>query len=198
MPRDLPRTTRLADRGTPVRIMVVGPRIGGPALSERKRSRLLQAFEKRLPGIDFDIVDEGRGALPAAQGFESMRDEIATVKPDLVLWQVGTSDALNHSDTEALGRTLVQAAEWLRAQSIDLIVVDPPFVPNVGHEKLYARIVGKIDQVSTDSNINLVRRYAATQHLDQERRKARGSDAAPPVNCLPDLVAEAVYRSVMR
>ncbi|MCZ8104397.1 MAG: hypothetical protein O9972_41685 [Burkholderiales bacterium] len=201
MPGDLSRTVRLADRGTAVRIMVVGPRIGGPSFSEKKRNRLLQALEKKLPGMDFDLVDEGRGAVPAAKGFEAMREEFATIRPDLVLWQVGTPDALNHADPEALGRTLVQAAEWLRAQSIDLILIDPPFVPNVVHEPLYARIVGKIGEVSAQSNINLLRRYAATQHLDNERRKKPASDAvdAPPQqSCLPDLVAEAIYRAVMR
>lgn len=200
LPGDLPRTGRLVDRGTPVRVMVVGPRIGGPALSEKKRNKLLQALERKLPGMDFDLVDEGRGAVPAARGFEEMRDEIAKIQPDLVLWQVGTPDALAYSDPEALGRTLVQAAQWLRAQSIDLILIDPPFVPNVGHEPLYARIVGKIQQVSTQSNINLLRRYAATQHLDNERRKQPPavSDATPPPSCLPDLVAEAIYKAVMR
>ncbi|MHB2167858.1 hypothetical protein [Alsobacter sp. R-9] len=200
MPGELPRTVRLVDRGTPLRILVVGPRIGGPSLSERKRSRLLHELERRLPGTDVELIDEGRGgAVPAARSFEAMREEIARVKPDLVLWQVGTPDALQHADPEALGRTLVQAAEWLRSHAIDLILIDPPFVPNVGHETLYARIVGKIEQVSAQSNINLLRRYAATQHLDQQRRRTAQSDATEaPQMCLPELVAEAITRAVTR
>ena len=198
--RHVPREVNLAERGTPVRIMVVGPRIGGQSLSERKRSRLMQALEQRLPGTDFDIVDEGGAALPVAQGFEAMRDEIAAAKPDLVLWQVGTPDALNHADPELLGRKLVQAAEWLRGQSIELILIDPPFVPNVGHEKLYARVVGKIDQITTDWSINLVRRYAATQQFNQSRNPRDGQQDAhmSSSRCLPQLIAEAVQRVVSR
>jgi hypothetical protein len=200
----LPLTAKLVDRGNePLRILVIGPKIGGPSLSERKRSRLIQALERRLPGVPVDLVDEGRGAVPAARGFEAMRDEVARVSPDLVLWQVGTLDALAGADPEVFGRIIENAAEWLRDRSIDLILIDPPFVPNVGHEPLYWRIVGKIGEVSDRSRINLLRRYAATQHLDNERRKVPGamSDAgSPPVHhaCMPDIVADAIYKAVTR
>lgn len=203
---DLPRTENRLDRGgEPLRILVLGPRIGGPSLSERKRNRLLSELERRLPGTSVEIVDEGRGAVPAARGFESMRDEVARVKPDLVLWQVGTLESLAASDTDALGRIIENAADWLKSRSIDLILIDPPFVPNVGHETLYWKVVGKIGEVSDRSRINLLRRYAATQHLDQERRKQPASQAAavetvpsPHQACLPELVAEAIQRAVAR
>lgn len=198
LPQDLSRTERLVDRDRPVRIFVLGPAIGGPQLVERRRTRLQQELERRLPGVAFEFLDEGQSAGFAWDDFSRIRQEVARAEPDLVLWQVGTSDALASVDPDRFGDTLLSAAEWLKGRGIDFILIDPPFVPRVGHEDLYWRIVGKISEVSDRAGLNLFRRYAAMQYLEQQKLSAVPPDAATRRVCMSELVAEAIVKAVTR
>jgi acyl-CoA thioesterase I len=198
LPSDLKRTERLVDRARPVRIFVLGPSIGGTQLTERRRNRLFQELERRLPGVVFDIVDDGQAAGFAWDDFSRIRNEVARTEPDLVIWQVGTSEALAAVDPDRFGETLVQASDWLKGRGIDLILIDPPFLPKVQHEELYWRIVGKISEVSDKANLNLFRRYAAMQYLEQQRLPAPPPDARGRRVCMSELVAEAIVKAVTR
>jgi acyl-CoA thioesterase-1 len=200
LPSDLKRTERLVDLARPVRIYVIGPSIGGSPLSEKRRGRLTTELERRLPDVKFEIVDDGQASGFAWDDFSRIRNEVARAEPDLVLWQVGTTDALAAVDTDRFGETLLQAAEWMKGRGIDFILIDPPFVPQVQHEELYWRIVGKISEVSDKANLNLFRRYAAMQYLAVEQQKLPSlpPDAAHRRVCMSELVAEAIVKAVTR
>jgi hypothetical protein len=201
LPGDLKRTERLVDLNRPVRIFVIGPSIGGSPLSEKRRGRLTTELERRLPNVKFDIVDDGQASGFAWDDFSRIRSEVGRTEPDLVLWQVGTTDALAAIDPDRFGETLLQAAEWLKGKGIDFILIDPPFVPQVQHEELYWRIVGKISEVSDKANLNLFRRYAAMQYLvnlEQQKLSELPSDAAHRRVCMSELVAEAIVKAVTR
>jgi acyl-CoA thioesterase-1 len=197
---DLDRTESLVDGKRPVRVLVLGPEIGAPLFSERKRSRLEQELSRRLPGVPFTIVDDGPATGTAELDFERIRSEASRTEPDLLIWQVGTSDALAHADPERFGAVLNDAVKWLKERRIDLVLLDPPFVPNVDHEHIYWKIVGKISEVSDSEGVALFRRYAATQYLEVQQQKSGGAQGSPDQQriCMPELLAEAIVRSVTR
>lgn len=190
---ELSRTERLVDRSAPVRILMIGPQPDRQALSDKKRSRLETELSNRLPNITFTIIDEGFTQGLARDDFSRIRSAVERVEPDLIIWQVGTADALAATDPESFAHTLEQAADWLRGRNIDLVLIDPPFVPGVDHEHLYGRIVKQIDAVSDKERMNVVQQYGATSYLQ--------SSARSPVDgrvCMAELVAEAIVKAVTR
>ncbi|WP_188518501.1 SGNH/GDSL hydrolase family protein [Alsobacter metallidurans] len=200
MAADLKRTERLIDRATPVRVMVLGPEIGGAAMPERRRARLHQELARRLPATNFEFVDDSAPSGLVEDDFNAIRSAAARVEPDLVIWQVGGADALASTDAEEFGKRLADAAKWMKERNIDLILVDPPFVPRVRHEQLYWRIVGKIREVTDRARLNLFQRYAAMQFLDFERQKLKEepTDANSRRVCMAELVAEAIAKAATR
>lgn len=196
---ELTRTERLVDRSAPVRILLIGPRPDQQALSDRKRTRLEVELNRRLPDIAFTIVDEGPSQGLARDDFGRIRAAVERDPPDLIVWQVGAGDALAATDPDEFALTLEQAAQWLRGRDIDLVLVDPPFVPGVGHEHLYGRIVSQIDALSDRERMNVVQQYGATSYLSSS---ARPADGAPPGHdvrtCMPELIAEAIVRAATR
>lgn len=200
MSADLKRTERLVDRARPVRVLVLGPEIGGPSPPEKRRVRLHQELSTRLPQTEFEFLDETPQSGLAEADFGNIRSAVARFEPDLVLWQVGGADAIALSDAEAFGRTLFEAAKWLKERNVDLVLIDPPFVPRVPHEQIYWRIVGKIREVSDRARLNLVQRYAAMQFLDFQRQKLKEepADAGSRRVCMAELVAEAIVKAVTR
>lgn len=202
---DLKRTERLVDRSQPVRILLIGPQPDRLAMSQKKRSRLEVELRQRLPDIEFTIIEEGPQVGLASEAFQRMRSAIEQVAPDLVIWQVGTGDALAATDPQEFAHTLEQAADFLKGRDIDLVLIDPPFVPNVPHEQLYGRIVDQIDAISDQEKMNVVQQYAATSYLlshpDPTATSTQDPQPTPEQKrrlCLPELVAEAIVRAVTR
>jgi hypothetical protein len=196
----LRHTARLIAHRRPVRILMVGPRFIGPILHQRTAVRLERELERRVPDGRFLIMADEGAAGPAADVFARLQGEVYDEAPDLVIWQVGTWDAMAGSDPYELGATLVDAARWLRAHSVDLVLVDPPFVPRVGHEGLYWPIIGAIDHASDHARINLLRWYAMLQYWDIANRRGiqRRRTLTAKYGCMADLLAEAISRAVHR
>jgi hypothetical protein len=193
-PTKLKRTGRLIDAKRAIRILVVGPAIEGPEVTERRHLHLAQALAQHLPGVQFVILDSWHGARVAEEDFDRLRGEVEAVRPDLILWEVGTADALASSDPAEFSGVLARAALWARERDIDFIFIDPPYLPRVGHETLYARMVGAISTVSRDIRANLFRRYASMQYLQRVIVKP----GTPRPHCMSELLAEAILRAVTR
>ncbi|MCP8937545.1 SGNH/GDSL hydrolase family protein [Alsobacter sp. SYSU M60028] len=197
LPADLPRVRAAIRETRPVKIAVVGPGIAGPVLSERRRARLLRGLEARLPNISFEVLDEGRSAALVGDAFARIREDVVHESPDLLIWQVGTPDAVAGTEPAVFGETLARALDWLKGQPVDVIVMDPLYVAGVDHEKAYWDIVAAIGDVSGRSGVNLFPRYAITQALDG--RKAPDDPADPLAakrGCTPELLAEAISRTL--
>ena len=63
-------------------------------------ARLEPTLEGALKGIDFDVVGRGMSGEEAQGAADRMRKEVEDAKPDLVVWQVGTNDALRHVELD--------------------------------------------------------------------------------------------------
>ena len=192
---DLDRTERLVTGRRPVRIVVLGPVIG---VGEGDKPVLERALEKRLPGINFEIIQALSPGL-AEDDFEHLRSLVAASTPDLVIWQVGVRDAMASSDVDDFEEVLDRAAQWIEAQGPDLILVDPPFVPHVKHERIYVPYVGEIDAMSQSEGVPVMRRYAAMQHLNSVASQNRIAPSDAVLNpCMPEIMAEAIGRAVAK
>lgn len=187
----LDRTERLVFQKKPVRIAILGPVFG---VGAPHQFSLEKALEKRLPGVGFHITQVLSHGL-AEDDFTQMRQVVKRFSPDLVIWQVGVPDAIAASNVGEFERVLDQATSWVDRRGVDLILVDPPFVPNVRHERIYTPYVGEIGELSRSTGIPTLRRYAAMQYLVSEAQKERRS-AEHRTPCMPELMAEAILRAV--
>jgi acyl-CoA thioesterase-1 len=191
MPRGLERTEQLVLNKKPVRVVVIGTPMWPISSSA---SPLERALESRLPGINFEIMQTLSLGL-AQDDFEHIRALVREKAPDLLIWQVGTRDAMANSDVEKFEDTLGKASEWIESRGPDLILVDPPFVPHVRHERIYTPYIGEIGEMSRSEGVPVLRRYAAMQYLDAEADRFRIADDKRP-RCVPELMAEAIVRAV--
>ncbi len=195
----LPMMTAAVAKGRAPKILVLGPALAGPGNYQKGRTRLQKELELRLAGMKVEILDERRGSALVQDDFARIRDEVIRNEPDLVVWQVGTSDAVAGADPEVFAGALARAAQWIKEQRVDLVLMDPVFIPFVDHEKVYLQIVDRIGRIASTEKVSLFRRYALTGHLESQRQKAQG-DGTPGERraCTPELLAEALVRSLGR
>ena len=96
----LPRLGRaLRETGT-AKVLAIGSSstagVGASSPSRTYTARLEADLETALTGTDFDVIGHGLSGEVAQGAADRMRREVEDVKPELVIWQVGTNDALRH------------------------------------------------------------------------------------------------------
>lgn len=192
----LPRTERLISRADPVRILVIGAHAEPRLPAVKKRPTLQSSLPSRLPDVPLTIIEATTVPATVAQDFRQLRVAVGEARPDLVIWNVGTGDVIAGTDGEAFEETLSEAVEWLQRQGIDLVLVDPPFLPEAREKNRYARIVQRIGELSDRQSLNVLRQNGATTYLfSSPQSGARGGIG---VLCLPELLAEAIGRAALR
>jgi acyl-CoA thioesterase-1 len=125
-------------------------------------------LESAVKGTDFEIVGHGLSGETAQGAADRMKREVEDVKPDLVIWQVGTNDALNHVDIEGFKRCLSGTLAWLKAQQIDVILVNPQYGERLVQDAHYQGVVAAIADIAKESRVLLVDRFDNMRKLQRK------------------------------
>src|SRR6185437_11459370 len=79
-------------------------------------------LEHALKGVDVVMINRGVSGELAVGAASRMKNEVALDEPDLVLWQVGTNDALAGVPADEFTATVRQQIAWLKAHKIDVVL----------------------------------------------------------------------------
>lgn len=124
-----------------------------------------------LKGIDVDVINRGTGGEVAQTSADRIRSEVALVKPDLVLWQLGTNDALARVDPDQFTEIVKSTVDWLRANDIDVALVGLQYTSRFARDENYFAIKRALEALARQENILYVKRYEAMKFIAQTRAK---------------------------
>lgn len=130
--------------------------------------RLEGELEKLFPGIEIEVSNRGLSGEIAAGQADRIKNTIAEVEPDLVIWQVGTNDALARVDIDSFAQSLDETIKWIVAHRIDVVLVDPQYTASLARDEHYAQIVKTIQDVARKDGVPLVLRYEAMRYLSSQ------------------------------
>ena len=204
-PEPLPNLTALlADRKT-IRILAIGSSstagIGSSSRSRTYPAQLNDILERALKGVDVDVINRGVGGEVAATTAERLRSEVAIARPDLVLWQLGTTEALARVPVEEFDKTVRSTIAWLRENKIDVVLVGLQYSPRFARDDNYIAIRDALFKIASEEHVLYVRRYNAMQFIE----KARSADLVSNDNlhlndlgyrCMAEHVAQAVIANL--
>jgi lysophospholipase L1-like esterase len=151
--------------------------IGGssaPGASASYPVKLEAALEQAMPRVDVVIEHRGLSGEIASGAAERLRSLVADADPDLVVWQVGTHDAIARVDPAAFAEALEDSVAWLKSHGIDVVLVDPLYTASVAADSDYNRIVEGVRDVATRLGVPLVRRFEALRYLAGRTEKGEG------------------------
>src|SRR5262245_2718234 len=168
------RTLRRAVRqGRPVKVLAIGSSstagVGASSASATYVAKLETTLEGTLKGLDFEVIGRGRPGEEAEATADRMRREVEENGPDLVVWQVGTNDALRHVGVDRLKQCLKTTLEWLRKQQIDAVLVDPQYGDALAKDEYYEKVVEAIAEVAREARVLLVDRFEAMRELHRQK-----------------------------
>jgi acyl-CoA thioesterase I len=120
-----------------------------------------QILEAAVKDLDVVMINRGVSGELAAAAAKRIRNEVALNEPDLVLWQVGTNDALAYVPIDDLRDTLVETVAWLRAHNVDVVLAGLQFVHRMEQDDHYRAVRELIRKVAADDSVVVVRRNEA-------------------------------------
>lgn len=94
-------------------------------------SQLQAELERRFPMSPIRVLNKGVGGELARDMAARMQRDAIDLRPDLVIWQTGTNDAIRGVPTEEFRAILADGIGRLRAAGIDVIVVTPQYTPRI-------------------------------------------------------------------
>ena len=144
--------------------------LGASAIAGRRGSytqQIAAILENAVKGLDVVIVNRGVSGELAEDAARRIRTEVALTEPDLVLWQVGTNDALAYIPIDELRDTIVETVRWLRDHKVDVVLVGLQFVHRQAQDDHYRTVRQLIRSIGEQEKVVVVRRSEAMRLIRQ-------------------------------
>lgn len=185
-------------------ILVLGTgssQLGGVAQTAYP-ARLQAALTRQLPGVAVTVASDVAQKRTAADMVKALPQALANAKPDLVLWQTATVDAIQAVDPDLFSQALMRGVRLARAANSDLIFINPQFSPRtelvlaLGTYVENLRWVAMREDVSVFDRFSLMKAwydqgtfdlYSATKKLDM---------AGLVHDCIGRLLADLIVEAV--
>lgn len=157
-----------ARSGAEVTIMAIGSSstegVGASAPDRTYPARLAAELAARLPAARIRVINRGIGGEVAATTARRLEADALALKPDLVVWQVGTNDAVRGVGAEATAAIVHDGVAFLARRGVDVVLMDPQLYPRIAADAGYAAVVARIDALAAAEKVPVMRRFDAMRH----------------------------------
>ena len=164
-----------------------GPRSAYPA-------RLEEALKRRLPSVAVKVVTLVRTRMSAEDLARGMAKLLVDEKPDLVIWQTGTLDAIRRIEPDDFRAALEEGLETLHKGGADVILMNMQYSPRtdimiaLGPYADNMRVVAQQHEIPLFDRLAIMRHWSDTGAFDLY---AAGKD-----NVLAHRVHDCIGRSI--
>ena len=192
----LPNVAAALQKRKTIRILAIGASAG------RRQGgythRIERILKQVLKGVDVVIINRGVSGELAANAALRIRNEVAMIDPDLVIWQVGTNDALAFvpldelADTVRDDHSLAQGAQCRRGAG------RPAICRPRGAGRALLRVRELLREIAAKENVMIIRRYEAMQFIAAAQEAGGGhvpdefERTEAGYNCLAQYLASAI------
>jgi acyl-CoA thioesterase I len=170
---ELPRLGQALRATHTAKVLAIGSSstvgVGASSPSHTYVARLETGLESTLKGTDFEIIGHGLSGEVAQGAADRMKREVEQVKPDLVIWQVGTNDALRHVAMDSFKDCLKKTLAWLKEQQIDVILINPQYGESLVKDAYYEDVVAAVAAIAREEQVLVVDRFEALRKLHRQR-----------------------------
>jgi len=165
----LPQFGQALLRRKNVRILAIGSSstegVGATSRAANYPSQLQSLLQAALPDEQIEVINLGIGGEVAQKTAERIEKETIRLSPDLVLWQVGTNDALTNTPIADYEATVQGALRFLKGRNFDLLLVGMQWTRKLAANPAYAAVRDATARLAEAENVTLVSRYDSMRKL---------------------------------
>ena len=157
-------------------------------------ARLEEALKRRLPSVAVKVVTLVRTRMSAEDLARGMAKLLVDEKPDLVIWQTGTLDAIRRIEPDDFRAALEEGVETLHKGGADVILMNMQYSPRtdimiaLGPYADNMRVVAQQHEIPLFDRLAIMRHWSDTGAFDLY---AAGKD-----NVLAHRVHDCIGRSI--
>jgi lysophospholipase L1-like esterase len=94
-------------------------------------NRLAAQLRRQYPTAEITVINSGHGGDDAPEMMKRLQTAVLDMKPDLVIWQVGTNAVLRNLDPAETTKLVGEGVAQIQAAGADVVLVDPQYSPKV-------------------------------------------------------------------
>jgi hypothetical protein len=127
-------------------------------------ARLEAALSRRLPGVKVTVQVELRSRQSAEEMSDAIDKLLADDKPNLVIWQTGTYEALRGTDPEEFRAAVSDGVEKLQGGGVDVVLMNMQFSPRTEAVVAVGAYADAIRWVAREREVPVYDRLAIMRH----------------------------------
>jgi hypothetical protein len=167
-------------------------------------ARLGSVLTDRFPSARIKVVNRAVARQTAKQVLERLDRDILPLKPNLVIWETGTMEAVRASDVDAFRETVGNGIAELRAAGVEVMLMNMQFSRETDAMIHFEPYLVALRQVADANEVPLFRRrgimrfWAESGLLDLrvKEEKKRRQLAVKLYDCIGRAMADFVTRGI--
>jgi lysophospholipase L1-like esterase len=205
----LPRVAGKLASGEPVEIIAFGSSsttsFGATSPEFAYPNRLAAQLRRQYPTADIAVLIRGKGGEDAPEMMKRLQTEVIDMKPDLVIWQVGTNAVLRNLDPGETARLVEDGVARIQAAGADVVLVDPQYSPRVNeHAEGASKMVRLLGKVAELRHIGIFPRFELMREWHEQQALPIDSFVIPDglhmndwgYACFAQLLGDDIIKSV--
>lgn len=163
----LPRVAARLARNETVSVVAIGSSsTGGAGASAPEFSypAQLATLWPQLVGGQVEVHNRGINGQDILHMNERLQADAVEIRPDLVLWQLGTNDVLRSQGVEVYRAHIQRGIAILQAAGIDVVLIDLQYAPKVLQDRDHLAMQKILADLATEQRVGLFRRFAIMRH----------------------------------
>ncbi|QRM31226.1 SGNH/GDSL hydrolase family protein [Microvirga sp. VF16] len=162
-PTGLERVASRLRHHEPVRVLAIGSSSTqgiGASSPDFSYPAQLQADLTRMGKGTVTVENAGKGGETISETVGRLEAALKSSKPDLVIWQVGTNDAIKGGDEARFSTLLRQGIDAAQALGVEVVLVDQQYYPAIKDLNRYERFVSLVGATAAAEQVPVFSRYA--------------------------------------
>ena len=133
-------------------------------------NRLARQLRRQYPIADISVLVRGKGGDDAPEMMKRLQTDVIDLKPDLVIWQVGTNAVLRNLDPGETAKLVEDGVGRIQATGADVVLVDPQYSPQVTqHAEGASKMVTLLGKVASLRHIGIFPRFEVMREWHEQQ-----------------------------
>lgn len=172
----MPRTLAALRDHHPLTVVAIGSSstqgYGASEPSQAYPAQLAALLKLHFPYSSIHVANKGVGGDDIGKMIARFPTDVFAEKPDLVIWQTGTNDAIHHIPIAQFRSLLSLGLGDLRARGLDVILMTPQYAPQFIDVTGYADYLNAMRDAAATADIPVFDRFDPTKTWFTDRHFA--------------------------
>ncbi len=165
-------------------------------------ARLESDLRRRLPNVEITVHNRGKARDDAEHMLQRLDTDVLALKPDLVIWETGTAEAVRQMEVEAFSVHLQAGIERIAKTGADVLLVTPQYSREMARLIAYQPYIDAMNSIGMRRDVLLFPRFEVMRHWVESGQmqldNLTPAQAAGTADKLYDCIGRQLARVIVR